>query len=278
MRHDIFRAHQQLFHRAAQSAFQQDRPPAFSERFQQHEVLHVSRANLQHVRVLRHERHVAVAHHFRHNREARRLLRLLQQLQPFFFHALEVVGRRPRLKRSATQQFRACLRHAFGCAHDLLFAFHRTRPRHHHKLISANFGAVHANPCFLFAKLFAHEFVRRRNARHRFHLRHRFHALQARCHVTEAHHADRNALFALNRVHFVAESLHLVCHFVYLLSRRSQFHRNNHRHSLSSRFCVPRYQLNRITRFPSLSFLLCVLCVLCVLSALCVNSLFFAPK
>src|SRR6266851_4709126 len=59
-----------------------------SPRFSNTGCLHVPRAHLHHVRVLRDQIDVAVTHHFRDNRQAGRFFGFLQQLQSFFFHAL----------------------------------------------------------------------------------------------------------------------------------------------------------------------------------------------
>ena len=228
MRGDVFRGHQQLLHRAAQSALQQHRSPAFSQCFQQHEILHVPRAHLHHVRVLRHQVHAALAHHFRNNRQPRHPLGFLQQFQSLFFHALKIVRRCSRLERAPAQQFRSCLRHGFGRLHDLLFRFHRAGPGHHHKFVAANFRAVHLYPRLLLAEFPAHKLVGRRNAHHIVHLRHRFDRFHARRHVAHAHHADNDALLPFDRVHFVAEVPYLFTDFVDLSPRRMQFHGNDH--------------------------------------------------
>ena len=233
MRHDVFRAHQQLLHGAAQSALQQNRPAAFSERFQQHEILHVARADLQHVCIVRHEIDVAVAHHFCHDSQPRRFFRLLQQLQSFFFHPLKIVWRRARLERTAAQQLRARLRDTFCRTQNLFFRFDRTRSCDHNEFVAANYRSVHANLRLLFAELLADEFVRRADAHYVLDLRHSFDGFHACRHVADSDHTDYHALFALNRMHFVSEVIHLVRHRINLLARCVPFHRDDHRHSLS---------------------------------------------
>src|SRR5271168_1736334 len=232
VRRNIFRGHQQFFYRAAQPALQQHRPAALSERLQQHEILHVARTHLHHVGIFRDQFHVAVAHHFRDNSKPRRFFRFLQQLQSFFFHPLEVVRRSTRLERAAAQQFRAGLGHAFGALHNLLLGFHRTRPGNHHKIVAAKFRARHSidlDTRFPGAEFLAHEFVRRGNAHHFFHLRHGLHGLETGGHVTDAHHADHHALFPFDRMHLVPKKFHLLAHLVDGFARRMQLHGNNHR-------------------------------------------------
>src|SRR5215472_14182250 len=50
-----------------------------------------SSTGLPHVSVSRHKLHLVVAHDFGDDREARGSLRLLQQLQAIFFHALKII-------------------------------------------------------------------------------------------------------------------------------------------------------------------------------------------
>ena len=88
VRDDVFGGHEQFFDGGAEAALQQHGPAAFAERFQEHEVLHVARADLHDVGVLRDEIDVAIAHDFGDDAEAGRGFRFLQELQAFFFHAL----------------------------------------------------------------------------------------------------------------------------------------------------------------------------------------------
>ena len=141
VRHDVLRRHQQFLDRGAHAALQQHRPAAAAQRFQQREILHIARADLHEVGVLGHQLHVAIAHHFGDDAETGALLGLAQQLQPFQFHALEIVRRGARLERAAAQNPRAGRGHALGRLHDLLLALHRARPGHHDELVAADFAA-----------------------------------------------------------------------------------------------------------------------------------------
>ena len=77
---DVFGGHQEFFDGAAEAALEKHGLAAFAERFEQHEVLHVARADLHHVGVLRDEIDVAIAHDFGHDAEAGRGFRFLQEL------------------------------------------------------------------------------------------------------------------------------------------------------------------------------------------------------
>jgi hypothetical protein len=49
-------------------------------------------------------------------------------------------------------------------------------------------------------------------------------------------------------VHLVAEVFHLVAHFIDLLTRRVQLHRNNHGLFLSRPFSVPTFLFPQLSR------------------------------
>ena len=61
----------QFLDRRRQAALEQDRPPHASELGEQREVLHVARANLQHVGVLGDEVDLSRVHHLGHDRQSR---------------------------------------------------------------------------------------------------------------------------------------------------------------------------------------------------------------
>ena len=152
---------------------------AFAQRFQQHEILHVARADLHHVGIVRDQIDVAIAHHFGDDRQAGGFLGLLQQLQAFFFHALEIVGRSARLEGAAAQELGAGFGDRFGGAHDLVFAFDGARPGDDDEFVAANFRAVHLDARFALAKFLADELVGRGDAHDVFDLRHDFDGFQA---------------------------------------------------------------------------------------------------
>ena len=83
------------------------------------------------------------------------------------------------------------------------------------------------------AKFPAHEFIRRGDPHHLFHLGHGFHGFQARGHVAETNDTDYNSLFSLDGVNLVAEVLDLFAHFVDLFPAGVESHRDNHGLNLS---------------------------------------------
>jgi hypothetical protein len=228
MRGDVFGAHEQLFDAAAQPTLQQNRAATFAERFQEHEVLHIASADLHDVRVVGDEVDVAVTHDFGDDRKARGFFGFLQQFQTFFFQSLKIVWRSARLKGPAAEKFGAGFGHRFRGTHDLLFALHGTRAGNHDKLVAADFRAVHLDARFPFAKFLADEFVGRGNTHDVLDLRHSFHGFEAGRDIADADDADDNTLFAFNRVHFVAETLHDPANLVDFLARSVQLHGDDH--------------------------------------------------
>src|SRR5215212_3424541 len=70
MRHDVLRGHEQLGYRCRESALEENGPLHVSELREQSKVLHVARANLEHVRMLGDEIHMPRIQHFSHNRNS----------------------------------------------------------------------------------------------------------------------------------------------------------------------------------------------------------------
>ena len=75
VRHDVLGRHQQFFNRRRQAALEQHGSPHATELGEQREVLHVARADLQHVGVLGDQVDLARVHHFRDDRQAGRRAR-----------------------------------------------------------------------------------------------------------------------------------------------------------------------------------------------------------
>ena len=105
--HDVLGGHQQLADRGRQPALEEYRPLHAADLGQQGEVLHVARADLQHVRVLGHQLDVARVEHLGDHRHPGRRADLDEQFQRRAAESLETVRRRPRLERAAAQDRRA---------------------------------------------------------------------------------------------------------------------------------------------------------------------------
>ena len=128
VRHDILRAHEQLFYRVREAALDEYRLARLAELLQQFEVLHIARADLNHVHVLE-ERQMVRVHDFRDYRQPRLFFGFEQQVDAVGLEPLEVVGRRARLERAAAQHRRARGLDALRYGYNLLLALDRARPR-----------------------------------------------------------------------------------------------------------------------------------------------------
>ena len=104
---DVLGGHQPLLDGGVHAALEHHRLAHPADRLQQREVLHVARADLQHVRVAGDQVHVTRVDHLGHHRQAGRLAHLGEDLQPRLAQALERVRRAARLVRAAAQQRRA---------------------------------------------------------------------------------------------------------------------------------------------------------------------------
>ena len=80
MRHNVLRGHQQFLNGGTEAAFQKYGTAAFAQHFQQREVLHVARADLQNVRIPGDKIHIPVAHYFSDDGESGGFAGLGEQL------------------------------------------------------------------------------------------------------------------------------------------------------------------------------------------------------
>ena len=102
---------------AEQAALEQHGPSHASELGEQREVLHVARADLQHVGVLGDEIDLPRVHHLGDDRQAGLGAHLGEDLERVGAQALERVRRRARLERAAAKHRRAGVAHGGGrCA------------------------------------------------------------------------------------------------------------------------------------------------------------------
>ena len=163
VRHQVFGGHEQLFDGRAEPAFQQHRPAAAAQRFEQREVLHVARAHLHDVGVVGHHLDITVAHHFGDDLQAGGLLGLLQKLEAVELHALEIVRRRARLVSATPQNFRAGRGHCFRRFHNLALGFDRAGARHYDEFVAADFEAVDPHLRALLFEFLTDELVGRRD-------------------------------------------------------------------------------------------------------------------
>ena len=142
--HDVFRAHQQLLERVGKPALEQNRLFDRAHLLEQVVVLHVARADLDDVDVVK-QRQMLDVHELRHDGQPRLLLGDLQQADPLAVQTLEVIGGGPRLECAAAQQLRARGLDGLGDIDDLLLGFHGARPRDHGEMPAAELRVAHAH-------------------------------------------------------------------------------------------------------------------------------------
>ena len=126
VRHDVLGAHQQLLDCVRKAAFDEYGLARLAELFQQLEVLHIARADLNHVDFLEEGQMVRV-HNFRDYRKPSLFFGFEQKVDAVGLEPLEVVGRRARLEGSASEHRRAGGLDALRHGDDLLLALDRAR-------------------------------------------------------------------------------------------------------------------------------------------------------
>ena len=196
--HDVFRAHEQLLQGVGQTALEKDGLVDLPQLLEQLEVLHVARPHLDHIHVLKQRQMVGV-HDLRYNGQARFLLCLLQQADAFAVQALEGIGRRAGLERTAAKERGA--RGLDGLRHgdNLLFAFHRAGPGDNLEHAPAQLHAAAVHHRVRRMELAVGLLVGLLNAAHRLHV------VQGRDHVLVhtggvTHQAHDGGVFALGQV------------------------------------------------------------------------------
>ena len=161
--HDIFRAHQQLLERVGKPALEQNRFLDRAHLFQKIVILHVARADLNDINILK-QRQMLNIHKFCHDRQARFLLGNLKQADALAVQPLEVIRRRARLERAAAQQLRARSLDGLCNVYDLLLRFDRARPCDHRKMPAAEFCIPDRNHSIIWVELTVAAFERVGNA------------------------------------------------------------------------------------------------------------------
>src|SRR5258706_9745165 len=109
LREEVFGREEELLERGRHAALQEDGLARLAELLQQREVLHVARADLQAVGVLRDELDGLRVQDFGDDREAGLLPHAGEDFQARLAEALEGIGGRPRLERAAPVERRARL-------------------------------------------------------------------------------------------------------------------------------------------------------------------------
>src|SRR5882724_10047181 len=139
---NVFGAHKKFLHGGGETALEQNGLANFAEGAQQKIVLHVARADLEHVNVAGHHGDLRSVHDFADGEQAEFVSGFLHELQAFFAEALKGVGRGARLEGTGAQNFCASFADAFGDGVDLFVGFHRTGAGGDDYIRSAEFYAA----------------------------------------------------------------------------------------------------------------------------------------
>ncbi len=102
-RQDVLRRHQHVLDRGAHAALQQHRLMGLADLLEQVEVLHVAGADLEHVAVAFHQRHLTRVHHFGDDRHPVLVAHVAEDSQALLAQSLEAVRTGARLERAAAK-------------------------------------------------------------------------------------------------------------------------------------------------------------------------------
>ncbi len=140
---DVLGGHQQLLERRGEAALEQRRAAGAADLREQRVVLHVARADLDHVGDLQHVVEVAHVHQLGDDRQAGLGLRLGEQPQALLPETLEGVGGGARLVGAAAQQRRAARPAPRAPSRSSLLArFDGARPRDQREVLAADLAPV----------------------------------------------------------------------------------------------------------------------------------------
>src|SRR5579883_768724 len=160
--HDVLSCHEELFKRGRDAALQQDRPSLASCSLQQREVLHVARADLDHIGVLIDQFQSFVVDGFGNDPQAELVANLRHDLERLFAQSLKSIRRSARLIGPTAEELRACRCNLFSYSKGLLARFNGAGAGNHGQVASADsgIGAGEANDRVLFLHIPADQFVR----------------------------------------------------------------------------------------------------------------------
>ena len=139
---DVLRRHQQLLERRAEAALEQHGQAGAADLGEQRVVLHVARAELDHVGDLDDRLDVARVHQLGDDRQPGLRLGLGEQAQALLAQALEGVRARARLVGAAAEQARAAGRDRARGGHDLVARLDRARAGDEAEVVAADLAPV----------------------------------------------------------------------------------------------------------------------------------------
>src|SRR3972149_6923973 len=118
LRRYVLRAHQEFLYRGRKPSFKKHGLFKFSDFGQKPKVLHIPRAYLNNVDVLREHVYVARVHYLAYYGKAGLFLGLFQKLQPLESEPLQIIRRSPRLKSPSAQKPCPRLFDLFGAVNE----------------------------------------------------------------------------------------------------------------------------------------------------------------
>ncbi len=165
--HNVFSAHQPLFYCVCQPAFQQDRLFQLTQLLKQSEVLHVARAHLYDVHILK-KRYIGNIHDFSDNRQLKFFFPCGKQPDPLLLQPLKSIWRGSRFKRPPAQKIGAAALNLLTDLQNLLRRLYRAGARDDGKVPTAYLLTTYRNHRVVFMKFPVCFFIRFRYPAHIF--------------------------------------------------------------------------------------------------------------
>src|SRR2546421_2238521 len=124
--HDVLGGEQPFVERGGESALQEHGQARATGAFKQSEVLHVARAELDHVAVAFHEIDAVLVERLSYDLQTVSLAHVCENLQALFAETLKGIRRSARLKRTAAKEAHARTTHRLGHSERLCATLNRT--------------------------------------------------------------------------------------------------------------------------------------------------------
>src|SRR2546425_2059151 len=227
--HDVLSSEQQLLNRGTGPTLEQHGEFGAAGLAQQRVVLHVARADLDHVGVFADHLELGGVHGLGHHRQPDLLARLGEIAEAFLFQPLEGIGRGAGLKRAAPEHHRPGGLYRLRRGDDLLEALDRTGTRDDGDSTISKAHAADLDDRILGLELAADELKRLQDRDDPFHSRRGLQRLAEEVFgVTVPHHADDGAFHALGQVRPQPGLLDFLDNRLNALARRVGLHDDDH--------------------------------------------------
>src|ERR1700682_3784014 len=138
---DVLGAEEQLFHGGGHAALEEYGLADFAEGAEEIIVLHVARADLEDVDVAEHHLDLRRVHDFADGEEIEFLRGFAHELEAFFAHTLEGVGRSARLESAGAEDFSSGFGDGFGDGENLFARLDGTGTGGDDDFVAADFYA-----------------------------------------------------------------------------------------------------------------------------------------